>query len=222
MSFIVKNINYLLNSRDLTPTTITKVVKVKQPTIFRIAKGEITEPKESTLQPLAKFFGYSVEQLRHVDIEALESGKISIEEIESISRIKNKAGNVPLFNINSPSLCFDNIEHINNEWIVCPAMLYSQKTFAIKIIDDALFNPSEGFYFRKDDIIFIDPEAEIKEGSFVLAMVKQERKRFIRQICSIEGENYLKSLNPHLHNQLIKLDDNIKICGVAIYKSCRL
>lgn len=109
MSFIVKNINYLLNSRDLTPTTITKLVKVKQPTIFRIAKGEITEPKESTLQPLAKFFGYSVEQLRHVDIEALESGKISIEEIESISRIKNKAGNVPLFNINSPSLCFDNI-----------------------------------------------------------------------------------------------------------------
>lgn len=65
-----KNLEWLLRRYGMNPTALAKAAKANQPTLFRILSGEVVEPRGSTLQPLADFFGLTVEQLRSVDLEA--------------------------------------------------------------------------------------------------------------------------------------------------------
>lgn len=68
------NLAYLMERADLNPNSLAVAAKVKQPTVFRILRGESSEPRDSTLRPLAEFFNVPVVALKSVDIKtALES-----------------------------------------------------------------------------------------------------------------------------------------------------
>lgn len=66
----------LLNRQHgINPTVLAKATGVQQPTIHRILKGESDDPRTATLQPLADYFGVTVEFLRTADAEAFDHGK---------------------------------------------------------------------------------------------------------------------------------------------------
>lgn len=66
---VKENLRYLMRQAGLNPHSLAKETGVKQPTIFRILEGESETPRDSTLRPIADFFGLRVEVLRYGDLE---------------------------------------------------------------------------------------------------------------------------------------------------------
>ncbi|WP_081545590.1 helix-turn-helix domain-containing protein [Chromobacterium haemolyticum] len=54
----------LLDESGTNATKLAEATKLNQPTIHRILTGESKDPRHSTLEPIAKFFGISVAELR--------------------------------------------------------------------------------------------------------------------------------------------------------------
>lgn len=69
MSQLRRNLAYLIAKHGINPTVLAKATGVQQPTIHRILKGESDDPRTATVQPLADYFGVTVEFLRTGDIE---------------------------------------------------------------------------------------------------------------------------------------------------------
>lgn len=54
----------LMARHGLTDNELAEKVGIPQPTISRIRNGDSRDPRDSTLRPLAQYFGLSVSQLR--------------------------------------------------------------------------------------------------------------------------------------------------------------
>ena len=54
----------LMNRAGLTDNELADRTGIPQPTISRIRNGDSRDPRDSTLRPLAQYFGLSVSQLR--------------------------------------------------------------------------------------------------------------------------------------------------------------
>jgi len=54
----------LMSRQGLTDNELADRVGIPQPTISRIRNGDSRDPRDSTLRPLAQYFGLSVSQLR--------------------------------------------------------------------------------------------------------------------------------------------------------------
>lgn len=66
---VKKNLEWLMRRYGLNPNALAKAARANQPTLFRILSGEVEDPRSKTLEPIAAFFGVSVETLRSVDLE---------------------------------------------------------------------------------------------------------------------------------------------------------
>lgn len=65
---VKKNLEWLITNKGISPYELQRHVGVPQPTIHRILTGESTDPRTSTLQPLATYFGVTVADLRDRDL----------------------------------------------------------------------------------------------------------------------------------------------------------
>jgi len=70
LPIVARNLAYLLKQRGLSQGALAKLTGTTQPTIWRILKGVSEVPETKTLDPLARFFGLSMEQLLKTDLEA--------------------------------------------------------------------------------------------------------------------------------------------------------
>lgn len=68
---VAQNLWRLMDSHGLNPTSLERASGVAQPTIYRILKGESQDPRTATIQPLARYFGVTVADLRadHLVVE---------------------------------------------------------------------------------------------------------------------------------------------------------
>lgn len=93
MSQLRRNLAYLIAKHGINPTALAKATGVQQPTIHRILKGESDDPRTATVQPLADYFGVSVEFMRTADAQAFDHGKPpeppEVEAAPSLRRFKN-------------------------------------------------------------------------------------------------------------------------------------
>lgn len=64
MNDIASNLRTLMAAEDLSENRLSTLTGVPQPTIHRILNGVTADPRDSTVRPLAEYFGVSVEQLR--------------------------------------------------------------------------------------------------------------------------------------------------------------
>ena len=70
LPLVAKNLRYLMDANKLTSTSLAEATQQNQPTIHRIVNGEVSDPRASTLEPLAKYFGTTVNLLRSYDFES--------------------------------------------------------------------------------------------------------------------------------------------------------
>lgn len=64
MNNLAKNLRFLLDREGMSENTLGERTGVPQPTINRILRGESRDPRDSTIRPLAKFFGVGLEDLK--------------------------------------------------------------------------------------------------------------------------------------------------------------
>lgn len=102
------------------------------------------------------------------------------------------------------------------EWFPCPVRC-SRATFVLRV-RGASMEPK----FRDGELIFVDPEAEARNKSFVIVRIENSKEGTFKQLI-IEGERrYLKPLNPQWPDPIIEMDDSATICGVVIFHGERV
>lgn len=69
-NYLVSNLRYLMDRRQVNPTSLADLIGNSPPqaTIFRILNGESLTPRDTTIQPLADFFGVTLNALRYEDL----------------------------------------------------------------------------------------------------------------------------------------------------------
>lgn len=102
------------------------------------------------------------------------------------------------------------------EWLPCPVRC-SRETFVVRVRGESM-EPR----FHDGELIFVDPQGEARNKSFVVVRLDDSKEATFKQLI-IEGDKrYLKPLNPHWPEPVIQINGGATICGVVIFKGERL
>lgn len=93
----------------------------------------------------------------------------------------------------------------------CPVNC-SDKTFVLRVQGISM-EP----LFRDGDLIFIDPEAEWRHGSYVVARLDDHNEATFKQLVIESGQKYLKPVNPNWPEQIIPINGNCTIVGPVVF-----
>ena len=87
--------------------------------------------------------------------------------------------------------------------------------YALRVKGDFMSAPTgTGKSFCDSDIIIVDPDAEAKHSSYVVALLPKSKEATFKQLVIDGGIRYLKPLNPQYPT--IHIEQSTYICGVAV------
>jgi SOS-response transcriptional repressor LexA len=134
------------------------------------------------------------------DIEVIITPKIINKPVPLVSFVAAGA-----FNENTepyPMGCAD-------EYYPCPTK-HSESTFALKVQGLSMYPE-----FSPDEIIFVDPEVEATNGSFVVVRQNNDNEATFKQLRIMGGSKFLQAVNQTMPD-LIEMMPDANICGVVI------
>ena len=208
---IAKNLQVLLDLRQMNANQLAEAIKVPQPTIHRILSGEHKSPRDSTIQPIADYFSVAVSDLRY--------GEIVLDRSDNLDPGPDLKGRVPLISwvqAGSWNSVVDNFHPGQaDEWIETTVPV-RRHTYALRVKGDSMTNPSGGTpSFPHGIIIIVEPEVEAIPGAFVVVVVRQndDEECTFKQLVKDAGVFFLKPLNPAY--PLMRLAEDAVICGVV-------
>ncbi len=101
------------------------------------------------------------------------------------------------------------------EWIACAAG-HGRRTFALRVKGVSMFNPGARLSFSEGDVIFVDPDRDVINGSLVVVRLDDDKEATFKRLL-IDGEKrYLEALNPSWPNRIIPINRNATLIGVVI------
>lgn len=197
------NLNKLLFERKLRPMDLARELDIPQPTIHRIVAGKSTRPHAYTLEPIAKYFDLSVEQL----VGDVPLTKEAAEEKKPVTDVRF----FPLLDWQTANnLDFGQPITVEKTVIAMPDL--NPHCFAMAMNDSSM-EPG----FSKGNILIFDPEKNPKDRSHVLVKLAESQQLIFRQILIDAEHRYLKPLNPDLsHFGMRLLEDQDKVLGVLV------
>jgi SOS-response transcriptional repressor LexA len=174
----------LLFERDMKPVDLARELDIPQPTIHRLVVGKSTRPYKSSLEPIAKYFDISVDQL--LGEEPLLADWQPEEKLPKKTDAIKTVPMIPWANI----LNRTNIVSKIKKHVAITGNI-SNECFGV-FMNDHSMEP----LFSKGTILIFDPKKSPKDRSFVLAKLKGKEEPIFRQLLIDVEERYLKPLNP--------------------------
>lgn len=213
-SKIADILKLLMLKKDVKTAQLARLTNIPQQTLQRIVTGISPRPHEQALNNIASYFGVSVGQLKGE--EQLPKEFFPAAGFEDI--LAKKSINVPL-------LAWDQLKELEKIYkkiedngvdefdnIITISLGFSEKCFGL-IMNDSSMDP----YFPKDSILVIDPNKEIKDRSFALVKLTEEKTFLFRQVLLDGQYKYLKPINPDLNNFKMRLlSEKDEIIGVLV------
>lgn len=207
MSQLRRNLAYLIAKHGINPTALAKATGVQQPTIHRILKGESDDPRTATVQPLADYFGVSVDFLRTADAESFDYGKPpeppEVEAAPSLRRFKN----VPIVGTVEGGPDGHPVGH-GDGLIEYPAK--DQNTYALRVRGESM-RPR----IKSGEFIVVEPNTEPNPGDDVVVICHDGRKMVKELLYTRDGEVTLGSINNGFKPISLQLQDIQAIHYVA-------
>lgn len=199
----------LMREHNIRENDLARKTKVTQSTVNRILSGESKEPRDSTIEPLAAYFGVTLNQLKGREpIPGLNSNIDVIPQVRpSVPLISwNNLGGILVTGKLDPADVVD--------WLPCPTQ-NSNRTIALQIKGDAMVSPYPGGRSYPDGtIVFADPEASVLSGDRVIAYLQSADSGVFRTYVEEAGKRYLIPANPHYER--IVIDDDVNIYGAVV------
>ena len=93
----------------------------------------------------------------------------------------------------------------------CPVSC-SERTFVLRVQGISM-EP----LFRDGDLIFIDPAADFRHGSYVVARLDDHNEATFKQLIIEGGQKYLKPVNSNWPEQIIAINGNCTIVGPVVF-----
>lgn len=168
------------------------------------------EPSYRTICKISKKSGLPLPQMSLKGIK----GSVSVEPGPDIK------GKVPIISYVQAGNWSETIEFMPDdaiEWLPCP-VCHSNRTFALRVRGESMYNPHKKPSFEEGDLIFVDPERQPINGSLVVARLENENEATFKKLIIDGDKKYLSALNPAWPEPIIHFDSHAKICGVVIFK----
>lgn len=106
--------------------------------------------------------------------------------------------------IQEPSASYD-------ELYPCPVKC-SSDSFVVRVEGQSMMNA-----FYPGDLLYVDPESQPINGSFVIARLDDENQATFKQLVIDGNKKYLKAMNPDWPNKFIEINGNCTIVGKVIF-----
>jgi SOS-response transcriptional repressor LexA len=207
-SSLAKNLETLMQERQISQTRLSKISGVSQSYIFKILNDQIKKPSLDTLEKLATALDSTVAQLNHsLELPKEADPVVGLRKVPLISWVQ--AG--------LPTLVasLDDMD----KWYICPVRI-SKNGFALKVRGESM----EPMFFE-GDIVFIDPEVPAESGRIVAAVDDgaADPEATLKKLVKDGSDYYLKALNPDWPGPKFQpLTQSMRIAGVAVGKYVEL
>jgi len=188
----------------LTQTALGKMVGLSQSALQGLETGKSDNPRN--IENLAKGLNCTPEWLRFGITDTLS-------EESNVSFIPNFKNNLPLISWVQAGMWSEivEIDELEAERFLCPVNC-SERSFVLRVEGASMETK-----FMSGDHIFVDPEAQWENGSYVVARLDDSNQATFKQLV-IEGETkFLKAINPNWPVQFTPINGNCTIVGKVIY-----
>lgn len=188
---------------DMSEASLAQKVNVPKATINRILSGRTPDPRVSTLAPIAKYFGVSIEQLLGV-APLPQNLPFNIQNI-------NAALELP----------FVEIEHIYNwhlgkynptkfhEISITKGSSLAGNSYVTKNTSNAMFPK-----FTDDSYLLVNLEIDPKNEDYVIYYLPHEKSVLFRKLILEGKDKYLCAICPGF--SAIKITSNALFLGVVV------
>lgn len=199
---LAKNITFLMQKHEIkNPNDLARRTHIPQPTLFRWMVSAAREPRQSSLKPLAEFFGLEVADLVERD---LETGEVSTE----VAR-ENFHQEVSLLTLEEVK-AFDALAPRKKDGIFAPVLMtkVSRKSFCV-------VHKGESMHPVMPDgsRIVVDPSRSAKHGDYILVSDPKTHFPIVRKMVEEGGYTYLQAENKQY--ETIQLIGEPQIHGVV-------
>lgn len=197
-------LNLLLREKKIKPTELARHTKLPQPTVQRIVSGTTTHPHVTSLEPIAKYFSISVNQLLGLE---------PIPWLFNKEYLSTQVRRVPLISWGNVTSWLDKDHTDTQENTIISDGVVGKKTFALTVNDSSM-EP----VFSIGTKIIIDPEKTPKDRNFVIVKINDVNEVLLRQLIVDGADYFVKPLSKELmHSKLRKLSEpGNRLCGVLV------
>ncbi|MCD6047105.1 MAG: repressor protein [Gammaproteobacteria bacterium] len=192
----------LLFQKDMKPVDLARALDIPPPTIHRLVTGKSTRPYQSSLEPIAHYFGVTTDQL-------LGTEPLFPEDQTD----KAKAPSAPQGFQTVPLISWESLGNnsplIENQLAVGNV---SERSFALTMPDHSM-EP----LFEKGCTLIFDPAVKPIDRSYVLVKIASSGISVFRQLLIDVDNKFIKSLNPDISASSMRLlspEDEIIACLV--------
>lgn len=207
MSKTRENLIYLMRVKDVNPTYLAAKTGVPQPTIFRILSGESSDPRTSTLKPLAAFFNITVEMLRAGNVRDGTYEALA----EKLAAEQPKTKRIPVWGTISDDGDHVVIDHSDQaETIELP--VEGENVYAIHILGNS-YRPRA----KPGEYLLIDPDKPTRPGDDVVVHLDDGNLIICELLYVRNGMLTVLDLGVASHQKTISMKSITKTeCIVAI------
>jgi hypothetical protein len=191
-NFLTYNLNFLMQEFKLTANALSQKTGIRAATIYKLKDGVINNPTIETLLPLARHFGFSIDELIAVKLEKLD-----------LNGSFEARGLIPLISINDIEK-YPNAPAIRN---VNTEFSDTNGKFCIEVLDD-------DSRFEQGSLLFIDSKTNYENKDFVVVKRIFDSTHSVKKIV-FDDEYYLQSTITGLEKKLFSTKDYI-VLGVVI------
>jgi len=171
------------------------------------------EPSLDDIAQMAKALG--------IDQSDLLIGAGEVKEKPNTEPAPPNRGNIPLISWVQAGAFQEATEAyapgMAEQYLPCPVP-HSTWTFALRVRGDSMFNPHGPKSFSEGDIIYVDPEVDAINRSFVVVKLVDEQEASFKQLVIEGSQKYLKAINPAWPQPFFPIDGEAVIMGVVIAK----
>ena len=207
-SSLAKNLETLMQEKQISQTRLSKISGVSQSYIFKILNDQIKKPSLDTLEKLATALDSTVAQLNHsLELPKEADPVVGLRKVPLISWVQ--AG------LPTPVASLDDMD----KWYICPVRI-SKNGFALKVRGESM----EPMFFE-GDIVFIDPDVPAESGRIVAAVDDgaADPEATLKKLVKDGSDYYLKALNPDWPGPKFQpFTKSMRIAGVAVGKYVEL
>ncbi len=204
-SAISEVLKYLMYKKNLRTTQLAREVALPQQTVHRIVTGSSPHPHQSSLKPLADYFGITVAQLK---------GEEHLPELAGPPNEALGVGwrEVYVLHWGQITPWLNKKIEITELETAFTDMQISDKAFAL-VMHDSAMEP----VFPPGTLLIVDPKRQYKDRDFVIAHLNEPGHAVLRQLL-IDGSNfYLKPLSPDFKQfQMQRMQHADRIFGVVV------
>lgn len=186
--------------------TVESLTGVPASVQSKIELGDIATPSFIYIAKLAELY--------HLDMEGLYQASITEGDAPIIAAKANKSRQIPVISWVQAGCWIEAVPEQHDFEVISSPFKCSSDAYALKVKGDSMTsNPGASHSFPEGSIIIVEPNAEARHRSFVVARLDGTDEVTFKRL-NIDGNKCLQPLN-HQY-PIIHIDNHVHICGVVI------